>query len=252
LRPARSLAAPMKMGSHRGPEDGEGGGARGAHEPELELEPVIELEDADILEIDEEPAPSRPLQSSTDSLDVFLDRVWAARNRINSEQDVYDMYAEVTEPKEPLTGSPKEYMDRLSALNKGRKVKASIQGGMERGYWLYEREGRVPGQTRDRIYVNVASDHAVEMMEMVGKDIVDNPAFPRATLGKVAGPKAVGGRPDALVIYSEDALTTELVVERLRAYHEAHPSFFEPGTPPITQEVLEGVGVGESPPARGT
>jgi len=252
LRPARSLAAPMKMGSRRGPEDGEGGdgGARSAHEPDLE--PVVELDDADILEISEEPEPSRPLQTSRDSLDAFLDRVWTARNRVTSERDVYTMYADVTEPKEPLTGSPKEYMDRLAALNKGRKGKASIEGGMEQGFWLYEREGRVPGQTRDRIYVNVASDHAVEMMEMVVKEIVDNPEFPRATLGKVAGPKAVAGRPDALVIYSEDPVTTELVIERLRVYHEAHPSYFESGTPPITQEVLEGVGVGESPPRRGT
>lgn len=248
LRPARSksLTAPMKMGSGRGPDDAEGGaGARAAHE--ADLEPVIELEDADIVEITDEAGASSTLQSSGDSLDPFLDRVWAARAGIHDEMDVYRLYMDPSEAKAPLTGDANAYMDRLAELNRGRKGKSSVQGSMERGFWRYAREGRVSGGTQERIYVNVAADHAVEVMEMVVKEIVDNPKFPKATLAKVAGPKAVATREDALVIYTEDAVTADLVIEHLRAYREAHPDFFEATSPPMTDQVLEGVSVGYEP-----
>ena len=248
LRPARSLAAPMKMGSSHGPKDGEGGpGARAARGAEPELEPVIELEDADIVEITDEAGESSALVSSGDSLDPFLDRVWAARAHIHDELDVYRLYMEPSEAKAPLTGDANVYMDRLAKLGRGRKGTASVQENMEHGFWRYAREGRVRGGTQERIYVNVASDHAVEVMEMVVKEIVDNPKFPKATLAKVAGPKAVGVREDALVIYTEDTVTADMVIEHLRAYREAHPDFFEASSPPMTEQVLEGVSVGYEP-----
>jgi hypothetical protein len=192
---------------------------------------------------------------SAESLQEFLELVWTRRSRISGD-DVYSLYSNAPSTQARLSGDPQAYKARLDALAEGRAGSFRLQGNPDRGYWLYVGERHTAheaaARTTERLYLNVAADHAVETMEKVVRDIVDNPSINGVLAAKVAGPAEVGVRADAIVIYLENPEASRAVLGRLKALTDANPTHFNPTTPFMTDRMLKGVGAGMQPVGGGS
>jgi hypothetical protein len=215
---------------------------------------------------------------SRESLEGLIDQVWAQRSRLTRESaaavarghdaadPIYDLYSAATEAN-PLTRSSGDYLRDVADIAAGRprgaisNVQATGEGitelaqagrlggsRLERTFFRFERAGADLGEVGERVYLNVASDHATDAMRAVVRDIVDRPTeFPGVGMAKLTGPAAVGRRADAIVIYAKDAAAAERVMGRIRGYHATNPQWFKAGTPRMTEQVLEGVSLGSEP-----
>jgi hypothetical protein len=97
------------------------------------------------------------------------------------------------------------------------------------------------------LYVNVTADHAVDTMEKVVKNIIDDPSIPGVVGAKLSGPAAVGARADSIVIYLESEEASRAVAARLKALTDANPEHFNPAAPAMTERLQKGVSAGMEP-----
>lgn len=211
-------------------------------------------------------------RTSGESLDAFLDGIWnerqtvlrdaenyAARARANPRAGfepsdaVYDRYSATSQPNRLQQMSNEQYLNRLEQLRAGRSPEAvsNLQNprNPEGTFHRFERPGFDPTRVRERIYLNVQADQAPDVMEFVVRNIVDDPSVPGVQMAKISGPRAVGGRADAIVIYLDDTAAAETVLARLRQYQQSGVRGFRPGGPALTEEVMEGVSVSQEPAA---
>jgi hypothetical protein len=220
--------------------------------------------------------------NSRKSLDDFLRKVWSDRERIvgsqNPADEVYGHYSQATEANPLLTRSTQGYLDEIANIAEGRTPTATsniqnrtppgagnqisdavqpgspLRGRVERSFFRFEREGAdlnelvSRGAIRERIYINASADHATEVMHFVVRDIIDNPSeFPGIFMSKLTGPGGVARRADAIVIYAEDRAAVERVLQRTQGYHSKNPTHFQTSTPPMTNQVLDGVSLASEP-----
>lgn len=222
-------------------------------------------------------------RSSSESLDSFLDDIWNDRQSIiqqaqHSRQEleaatdlgesastrqlpeasdaVYDI-----PPRQPnpLTStSERQYLERLEQLRSGRPegaVSSPQNPSNPSGTWHQFRRAGVSdsalrARARERIYLSIDADHATEVMEHVVRNILDDESVPGVLMAKVIGPRGVAGRADTILIAVEDAAAAEGVLARLRSYQQAgRPGFRAGGGPPIAEEAMPGVSVGQEPTA---
>ncbi len=221
---------------------------------------------------------------SRQRLKAFLDLVWANREDINrGTTKVYNLYSG-TAGNAPLTRSEGAYLADLASLARGRPGGAvsRIQNvtGLDLGdqisaavaraatdpsnlaqirskFFMFFREGavrngKIVARVGQRVYLNVAADRATEVMQAVVQQIVDNPQnFPGVAAAKLTGPGGVASRADAIVIYMDNEAASGRVLDWMRNYQSANPSFFQAATPHMTEGVLAGVSVGAEPVASG-
>jgi hypothetical protein len=206
---------------------------------------------------------TRAISKSKKSLLDFLDRVWKSRDAIAKKQkDVYDLYAETTEPNPLTQKSPQQYTAQLEQLKQGKTNWDNVkdpdaranatdvvyvqQGSTDGGFTHFYRKSG--GRTTQRIYLNVKADKAPEVMQTIVNDMIGRPdKFPGVNGGKVSGANSVSGRPDAIIIYLEDGKAAQLALEFIAGLKQKSPSSFMETTPPMTSEVTPGVSVANEP-----
>jgi hypothetical protein len=214
---------------------------------------------------------------SKESLVEFLRLVWSRRQELLSSPDregaIYLLFSDATEPNR-LTRPINTYLDSVVAIARGRRPDAvsnlqirgdvgilemarsasGFRGWIAEAHWYrFIRAGADPAAAVERIYLNVASDHATEIMGTVVRDIVDSEsAFPGVLMAKLVPVRAAGQRSDAIVIYLKDVTATERVLAKIRGYHAARPELFMRSTPHMTERVVEGVSRAVNRPGGGT
>ncbi|MFD6391890.1 T3SS effector HopA1 family protein, partial [Nocardia sp. NPDC060259] len=229
---------------------------RRAH-PDLSFDELRDLRDASYRDAGMEPPPL-----SRESLDNLLDQVWANRDSINDAMDVYRLYSDAPEPN---TVSDAQAYTRAIAdiVDNGSDVRrAMLQAGMNLPMQPGESDvlslmpwhfvhfqrtgelGRIPVDYR--VYVNPRIDAAPALMRDLVRDIIDRPdAFPGVRTAKITSPTAE--RSDAIVVYVRDMADVEQVTQWLRDYRDRNGDVFLFDAPPMTQQVLDGVGIGAHP-----
>jgi hypothetical protein len=219
---------------------------------------------------------------SRQRLQSFLDLVWANRQSINRWQDVYKLYSRVAGNAQ-LTRSETAYLADIASVAASRPVGAAshiqgetrlMEGANEisaevaraatdpdvlariRGaFFMFfragtVRAGRIIPPIGERVYLNVAADHATEVLNAVVGRVVDHPQdFPGVVAAKLTGPSGVVRRADAIVVYMENQAASSRVLDWMRRYQAANPRFFQAATPQMTEQVLTGVSVGAEPVA---
>lgn len=167
-----------------------------------------------------------PGATSAQSLDAYLNAVWARRTDVLGGRALtYRIYSGATEPN-PLTMGSGTYLSQARSIDTGRPAGAvfRIQDDPMRGFYRFERAGADLRAVQERIYLNVRADHAPDVMRHVVREIIDNPArFPGVEMAKLIGPGAVSRRADAIVIYTRDTRGASLVLDEVRAYRGRHP-----------------------------
>jgi hypothetical protein len=214
---------------------------------------------------------------SRESLDDLLRRVWENRSSIAAgqpEDAVYQMYLATTEEKALQSLSEEEYAKQIVALGGGRPAgsAAAVQrsGGyealatyaseagyvsdpMQHGFIHFfraeETGAEEAAKITQRVYINVTADQAPTVMTAVVREVVDKPTqFPGISSAKIIGASAAGGRVDTIVIAAADEAAAWNVVDWLATYRAANPQALTlRQTPPMTQQVAEGVSVGMEP-----
>ena len=105
-------------------------------------------------------------------------------------------------------------------------------------------------QVRERIYLNVAAEHAATVMKDIVSEVVDQPGnFPGVYSAKISGAGAVGQRRDAIVIYVDNENHRNKVLEHLKSKYANSPEYFASDPPPMTQSVSRGISSGQEPTA---
>lgn len=200
-------------------------------------------------------------KSSAEGLEDFLDDIWKDRESIlkqgrqrtaagrDPSKPVYDVYSKPTGPN-PLKMSNEAYLAKVRKLQSGRPPGAvsNTQGADAiNTFYRFQRAGFDPTKVTQRIYLNVTADQAPDVMELVIRNIVDDPAIPGVEMAKLSGPGAVSGRADAIVIYLRDADAVEKALARIRTFQGTNAQAFQAGGPALTEEVMPGVSVAEEP-----
>ncbi|MES1242774.1 MAG: DUF4157 domain-containing protein [Acidobacteriota bacterium] len=217
---------------------------------------------------------------SRERLQTFLDLVWSNRQTLRSGDDVYQLYSRVA-GNAPLTRSQAAYLSDIAGIASVRpagsvshiqgvtrmaagadQISAEVaQAATDAGalarirnrFFMFFRAGTVRGDqivapVGERIYMNVAADHATEVMQSLVRQVVDNPQnFPGVVAAKLTGPGGVAVRADAIVIYMQDQAASNRVLNWIREYQAANPGRFQAATPQMTEQVLAGVSVGAEP-----
>ncbi|MFI6368588.1 T3SS effector HopA1 family protein [Nocardia sp. NPDC050630] len=202
---------------------------------------------------------------SVENLNGLNQNVWDNANRINFQSDVYRAFRTATEPN--AIPDPQAYMRQLADIVAARAPEvqwASIQGVGNRGgarmlypdnsdrvvpefvhFFQFERANPNP-DVGYRVYVNAQANVIPDLTRGLVHEIVDRPDnFPDIHSAKVVGAHSV--RSDAMVIYTTDLVGAHRVVDWLREYQTREPHAFLWNTPPMTKQVLEGVGIGAEP-----
>ena len=171
---------------------------------------------------------------------------------------MYGLYSGATEAN-PLTQSAQSYGEALETLTAERAKSvpgavSNIQGNPNTGFFRFERQGvnindlAKAGAIQERVYLNVKADKAPEVMRFVVNEIVDKAAdFPGVFMSKLAGPGAVSGRAESIVIYMQDQAAAEKVLARIQSYQTQNPAQFMGSSPRMTEPVAPGVSVGSEP-----
>ncbi|MEV0597194.1 T3SS effector HopA1 family protein [Nonomuraea cavernae] len=201
------------------------------------------------------------------STDDFLERVWAREQKVSLKRDdIYSMYAVETE--KPLHRTPESYMKELADLARTRPEGYSVSqrrgemaGLVEEDlvnqvsawdFFHFIREDRSGNSTTQRLYLHVVPDGAPTLMRALVREVVDAPEdFPGVRAAKISGFEAIKQRGDGIVIYLTDQAATDRVLQWLVEYDERHPGLFLPAVPPMTQPVMDGVGLGAEPRVSG-
>jgi hypothetical protein len=220
------------------------------------------------------------MRTSRQSLERALDDVWRDRTAfLSGSRKVYsDVYNAVVEPN-VLTRSKATFLGDIARIAQGRPagsvantqcfggagdsisdvVRAWQDGSMpssgrfgrdtlEQTFFRFERAGWQPDQIRQRIYLNIAADHATTVLQDVVRQIVDQPErFPGVEMAKLSGPAAVGGRSENIVLYTRDDDASRRVLDAIAAWRVQHPTHFLSGTPAFTETVAPGVATGDEP-----
>jgi len=131
-------------------------------------------------------------------------------------------------------------------------LKNNIANELDRGFYHFLRASSGNGSSaekpRERVYLNVAADHATDVMADIVSEVVDQPGnFPGILNAKVAGAGPIGERRDAIVIYVDSEANRNKVLEYLRAKYANTPHYFESESPPMTQPVAPGISSGQEP-----
>jgi hypothetical protein len=190
--------------------------------------------------------------------------VWWARGGISDQRQLYHYYAGgafdlVPTHRNPFQlSSAQQHEDRIFALGASRPATA-ITNPQDRAwsYWHFFREGMVeevgneylptvfPGE---RIYLSTPADRAMDVMDFVVKQIVDQPAaFPGVIEAKVAGTDQVSRRFDSIVIYLTDQSARDAVLREISAYQGLNPGSFVDYSLPMTEPRFAGVAVAAQP-----
>lgn len=223
--------------------------------PDLSFDDLLDLREALYQQ-----AGIEPPSLSRESLDSFLDAVWADRDAMPGAMDVYNLYALQHEPN--VVTDPAGYLRAVTDIlvNNPELQYAMIQSPHGRGMVLPETVGDVdpdfhflhfnrPGADFSpgyRVYVNPRMDAAPELMRNMVRDLLlDADDFTGVKTAKVAGPLAT--RPDAIVVYVRDIDDAHRVTEWLRDYRDRAGDVFVWDAPPMARQMLEGVGIGAHP-----
>jgi hypothetical protein len=197
----------------------------------------------------------------------MLHKVWKRKNEILAvQQPIYNMYNDVYSSKTPATISSADYMEQIAKTIEGR-AKDAITQSQESGpvsadsmrqagsaAWdsdfihFRRKKSEQTGETVERVYLNVATDHVPTVMDYIVKTMVDDPKhFPGVNNAKLGGRKDVVDRTDTIVIYTTGGDGTKQVVEEMRKYIKQHDDYFENETPLMTEEMAKGMGTGAEP-----
>ncbi|NOT56614.1 MAG: DUF4157 domain-containing protein [Deltaproteobacteria bacterium] len=220
-------------------------------------------------------------QASLASLLQFLSDVWVRRQEILAQGDagaVYDLYRYKPDATSRTALSEEQRvrylrsqealvqelgLPRLTDENGGELWRQAVergeprvryahqQGDPETGFLQFRNQRRVLRQNRreivERIYLSVRAENAPEVMRFVTRELVFNAQTTGIGGAKLAGPREVSQRRDAIVIYSEDLASTERALERILEYQRTHPTHFEDSPVPMTQPISRGISVGSDP-----
>jgi hypothetical protein len=199
--------------------------------------------------------------------------VETVRERLYSES-----YARTNEKKQLGKTEYKDYFEALAAIQKARPANSKIsfqgknqfhdvsftdtQANIDRGianilhsgFYHFSAPGAGnsvrPDQVRERIYLNVAAEHAATVMKDIVSEVVDQPGnFPGVYSAKISGAGAVGQRRDAIVIYVDNENHRNKVLEHLKSKYANSPEYFASDPPPMTQSVSRGISSGQEPTA---
>ena len=212
--------------------------------------------------------------TSRASLDAFLHSVWEHRQAILAKQSsTYNLYSGAGQTN-PLTETPQQYMSDLAAIAQQRpggavshiqgvtsprpgdqitSALASQRPDLGRKFFMFFRSGTIRNESiveavSERIYLDIRADQATRVMQHIVAGVIDNPVgFPRIVAAKLTGPTGVQKRVDAIVIYGQDQAAMASVLDWVRNYQSSNPAAFGLATPPMTEQVLPGVGVGSEP-----
>lgn len=213
-------------------------------------------------------------RTSKESLARFLERVWR-----EGAENAYSIYSKRSNNKAlPISDAARQsYPKDLAALRESPNVdqfviQNRVLTGFEKGkkasealiaqgaFLHFYRSDFDPAQITERIYVDVDPNHATEVMGFVVSNLMTpevystQPVAPgvenmhrierRGVTGaKVAGPNAVRGRTDSLVIYCRTRADVDWALEKLQVYNAAHPDHFIDEVPAATNPELGFIGV---------
>ncbi|MFE6923270.1 T3SS effector HopA1 family protein, partial [Nocardia sp. NPDC057663] len=226
-------------------------------DPDLTFDDLLDLRDASYRDAGIEPPPL-----SRESLDNLLREVWANRDSVHDPMDVYNLYSGAPEPN--VASDPAAYTravgDIVDTPSEARKamLQAASSFPMEPGqsdalgllpwhFVHFQRTGDAGTiEVGYRVYVNPRIDAAPALMRDLVHDIIDRPdAFPGVRTAKITTPTAE--RSDAIVVYVRDLDDVQQVTRWLSDYRDRAGDVFLFDAPPMTQQVMEGVGVGAHP-----
>jgi hypothetical protein len=148
--------------------------------------------------------------------------------------------------------------DVLASIAKSRSADprgaAPLSGQIDNTFFRFERTGmNAAARTRDRVYINATADFAPELMSHIVRNLVDNPGqFPGITMAKIAGPKALAGRADNIVIYTDGPEASARVIRVLKNIQELSPHWFQPEVPAMTLKHAAGIAQGAEPLVAGS
>src|SRR5262249_5357363 len=115
-------------------------------------------------------------------------------------------------------------------------------------FFHFVRAGALTGSAQERIYINANVNHATDVMGFIVRGILDNPsAFPGLAEAKISGPADAVTRADAIVIYIDSAANRDRVLQAFGTYQQAHPDYFLPQVPLMTEPVFPGISTGAEP-----
>jgi hypothetical protein len=100
-----------------------------------------------------------------------------------------------------------------------------------------------------RISINASRERAPALMKSLVDDVTDNPDKFAGVIGdKIFNPSRE--RPDSIVLYLADDAAVAKVIDWLKTYQETGDGrgAFHWEAPPMTKQVLAGVGIGDEPP----
>lgn len=243
------------------------------------------FDDNDPTNVDRSPyGASQGQMTALESFLKFLyDEVWPQEQNIREmpqeqgEEAVYDLYrfkpGSTTGTEVSNTWS-EDYLRALEALaqelgfprltedeegnlvgrpgSRGGRMQFSLQqGDPETGFLhFYNRKLEVEPNRLDiveRIYLSVRPGNALEVMHFVTRELVNNAHLTEIGGAKIAGPKNVGQRRDAIVIYSEGADFTRRALDKILEYQRTHPTYFDDFPMPMARPIAKGVSVGSDP-----
>jgi hypothetical protein len=120
-------------------------------------------------------------------------------------------------------------------------------------YWFKPKEKA--DDTDWRVYVHVAHDHALDVVQYLIKNVVDARKFNKRLGGfKVAAPSLAGIRADSIVIYAKDYGAADEIANLLKVYQQTphHLEHFKSSVPLMTEELpgLKGVSLAQEPDAK--
>jgi hypothetical protein len=201
---------------------------------------------------------------SRENLEQFIQNIWAEQDLIGVRNDVYVKYH--VSPEHHSVSNPAAYIHELAHILDHRAPDsrvATIQHGRgpekvltpenardvdpwDIGFLFYHRMEADPAGVGYRVYVNAQGDSTPALMRGIVDEIVDRPdQFPGVYAAKVGGPRRMS--TDSLVVYVSEISDAYRVVAWLRDYQTQHPDTFLWDVPAMTQQVMEGVGIGAEP-----
>lgn len=223
-------------------------------------------------------------RSSRQSLSDALDVVWQDKGAFRSgSKSVYsDVYNAVVD-KNVLTLPKAAFLDGLAAIARSRpagatsntqgfggtgdSISSAVQSwksgqlpaegrfsasSFERTFFRFEREDWQPEKITQRVYLNIAADHAPEVMRFVVQQLIDNPQkFPGVEMAKLSGPGAVGDRSENIVLYTTGDDASRRVKDAIASHQAMHPRHFMRETPAFTEQIAPGVATGDEPAVGG-
>ncbi|MCB9640779.1 MAG: hypothetical protein H6727_17930 [Myxococcales bacterium] len=196
-------------------------------------------------------APLPGAEFRRQQLDSLIDRV--ATGELQTPAQIYTTYNR----QNNAFSSKTEEQHVQGVQDLGEKFKAQggntqpfkSEGGKPVGHYLFSASGHNVFDTKERIYLNAKSDHAVEVMDHIVTSHLGKDNNPGLSAAKIWSAEDIKGRNDAIVIYSESPGATKTVVDGLQQYQATHKGHFHDEVPMMTrpQSGIPGVSVADNP-----